>query len=210
MTPAVREDGCLAVARSVLVQRAHHRRGAGSRSATSESSTSSGMTGGCSATGTPEPIYRNRPGPISRGTLWSRAGRLPTTPDLAEYWARRRRKVKPPLDAYTVRLLTKQDGRCTLCGENLLIPDQPPQSPEGWEWWLMWVTKKAIKVDYLVHHTAPNAPRGDRTHLVHASCSRTGKTHPDGERGTPCCNQRPEPPSRPAWAVCRDEWHARS
>jgi hypothetical protein len=37
------------------------------------------------------------------------------------------------------------------------------------------VTKKAIKVDYLVHHTAPNAPRGDRTHLVHASCSRTGK-----------------------------------
>ncbi len=75
-------------------------------------------------------------------------------PDLAEYWAQRRRKVKPPLDSYTVHLLTRQDGRCTLCGENLLTPDQPPQTPEGWEWWFLWVTKKAIKADDLVHHTA--------------------------------------------------------
>src|SRR2546425_4557072 len=101
----------------------------------------------------------------------------PDDPDLAEYWTQRRRKVKPPLDAYTVRLLSKQDGRCTLCGENLLIPDQPPQSPEGWEWWLLWVTKKAIKADYLVHHTASGiSPRDDRTHLVHATCSRTRDT----------------------------------
>jgi RNA-directed DNA polymerase len=96
-------------------------------------------------------------------------------PDLAEYWAQRRRKVKPPLDAYTVRLLSKQDGRCTLCGENLLIPDQPPQTPEGWEWWFLWVTKKAIKADYLVHRTTPNTPRDDQTHLVHATCSRTSR-----------------------------------
>ncbi len=96
-------------------------------------------------------------------------------PDLAEYWAQRRRKVTPPPDSYTVRLLSKQDGRCTLCGENLLISDQPPQSPEGWEWWFLWVTKKAIKADYLVHHTALNTHRDDRTHLVHATCSRTGK-----------------------------------
>jgi ribonuclease BN (tRNA processing enzyme) len=39
----------------------------------------------------------------------------------------------------------------------------------------LWVTKKAIKADYLVHHTAPNTPREDRTHLVHATCNRTGK-----------------------------------
>ena len=103
-----------------------------------------------------------------------KGGASPDDPDLAAYWAQRRRKVTPPLDAYTVRLLSKQDGRCTLCGENLLIPDQPPQSPEGWEWWFLCVTKKAIKVDYLVHHNAPNTPRGDRTHLVHATCSRTG------------------------------------
>jgi hypothetical protein len=40
----------------------------------------------------------------------------------------------------------------------------------------MWVTKKAIKADHLVHHTPPNnTPRDDQTHLVHATCSRTGK-----------------------------------
>src|SRR6266699_320073 len=78
-----------------------------------------------------------------------KGGASPDDPDLAGYWAQRRRKVKPPLDAYTVRLLSKQDGRCTLCGENLLIPDQPPQTPQGWEWWFMWVTKKAIKADHL-------------------------------------------------------------
>jgi RNA-directed DNA polymerase len=104
-----------------------------------------------------------------------KGGASPDDPDLAAYWAQRRCKVTPPLDSYTVRLLTRQDGRCTLCGENLLTPDQPPQSPEGWEWWFLWVTKKAIKVDYLVHHTAPNTPRDDRTHLIHATCSRTGK-----------------------------------
>jgi RNA-directed DNA polymerase len=118
----------------------------------------------------PKPAWTD----ITRHTL-VKGGASPDDPDLAKYWAQRRRRVKPPLDAYTVRLLTKQNGRCTLCGENLIDPDQPPQSPEGWEWWLLWVTRKAIKVDYLVHHTAPNSPRGDRTHLVHASCSRTGK-----------------------------------
>jgi RNA-directed DNA polymerase len=112
---------------------------------------------------------------ITRHTL-VKGGASPDDPDLAAYWARRRRKVKPPLDSYTVRLLSRQDGRCTLCGEDLLIPDQPPQSPEGWEWWFLWVTKKAIKADYLVHRTASGtSPRDDRTHLVHATCSRTGK-----------------------------------
>jgi RNA-directed DNA polymerase len=98
----------------------------------------------------------------------------PDDPDLAGYWADRRRKVKPLLDAYTVRLLSKQDGRCTLCGENLLTPDQPLQTPQGWEWWFRWVTKKAIEVGHLTHHTS-STPRNERTHLVHATCSRTGK-----------------------------------
>jgi RNA-directed DNA polymerase len=97
----------------------------------------------------------------------------PDDPDLASYWAQRRRKVKPPLDSYTVRLLSKQDGRCSICGENLLIPDQPPQTPQGWEWWFLWVTKKAIKADYLVHYHSSSGPHDDRTHLVHATCSRT-------------------------------------
>jgi RNA-directed DNA polymerase len=50
----------------------------------------------------------------------------PDDPDLADYWATRRRRVKPPLDSYNLRLLTRQDGLCPLCGNHLLAPDQPP------------------------------------------------------------------------------------
>ena len=102
-----------------------------------------------------------------------KGGASPDDPALAAYWAQRRQKVKPPLDPYTVRLLSRQDGRCSLCGENLLTPDQPPQSPQGWEHWFLQVTRKAIEADYLVHHDTPSAARGKRTHLVHATCHRS-------------------------------------
>src|SRR5208282_2437940 len=67
--------------------------------------------------------------PIVRHTL-VRSGASPDDPSLAQYWASRRQKVKPPLPLSVVRLLSRQDGRCGLCGENLLTPDQPPQTPE--------------------------------------------------------------------------------
>jgi RNA-directed DNA polymerase len=102
-----------------------------------------------------------------------KGGASPDDPALAGYWAQRRLKVKPPLDDYTVRLLSRQDGRCSLCGENLLTPDQQPQSPQGWEHWFLWVTKKAIEAGYLVHHDTPSAARSKTTHLVHATCHRT-------------------------------------
>src|SRR6478672_4680608 len=38
----------------------------------------------------------------------------PDDPALADYWAERRRKVKPPLDNYTLHLLARQDARCPL------------------------------------------------------------------------------------------------
>jgi RNA-directed DNA polymerase len=119
---------------------------------------------------------------IVRHTL-VKGGASPDDPALAGYWAKRRQKVKPPLDSYTVRLLTRQDGRCTLCGENLLYPDQPPQSPQGWEHWFLQVTRKAIKADYLVHHETPSAARSHKTHLVHATCHRSKQ--PPGRRETP-------------------------
>ena len=56
-------------------------------------------------------------------------GASPDDPDLASYWTKRRRRVKPPLDDYNLRLLARQDGNCPLCGEHLLSADQPPQSP---------------------------------------------------------------------------------
>jgi RNA-directed DNA polymerase len=52
------------------------------------------------------------------------AGRAsPDDPDLRDYWVKRRRKVKPPLDGYNLRLLAKQDGRCPLCKDHLLTDD---------------------------------------------------------------------------------------
>src|SRR5262249_11217948 len=53
----------------------------------------------------------------------------PDDPALAGYWAKRRKKVQPPLDRYTLRLLSRQAGLCPLCGDHLLTAGQPPQSP---------------------------------------------------------------------------------
>jgi len=102
-----------------------------------------------------------------------KGGASPDDPDLAGYWAERRRKVKPPLDSYTMRLLTRQDARCPLCGDHLLIADQPPESPGQWERWWLQLARKAISADYLVHHGRPGPhPDDDQTRLVHASCQR--------------------------------------
>lgn len=101
-----------------------------------------------------------------------KGGASPDDPALAEYWSERRRRVKPPLDGYTLRLLTKQDGRCGLCGGEVLSAEQPPESPTDWERWWLQVVRKAITVDYLVHHGRTGPPDGDQTRLVHASCRR--------------------------------------
>jgi RNA-directed DNA polymerase len=96
----------------------------------------------------------------------------PDDPALAGYWAERRRRVKPPLDRYTLRLLSRQAGLCPLCGEHLLTAGQPPQSPQEWERWWLHVTRRAIAASYLTHHGKPGPPDGDQTRLVHASCQR--------------------------------------
>ncbi|MGO4428142.1 group II intron reverse transcriptase/maturase, partial [Streptomyces sp. MCAF7] len=99
----------------------------------------------------------------------------PDDPELAGYWAARRRKVKPPLDRHTLFLLNRQDGRCPLCGTHLLTPEQPPQSPHDWERWWLSVTRRAIEYDYLVLHGSPGRPGrpdGKHTRLVHALCQR--------------------------------------
>jgi RNA-directed DNA polymerase len=96
----------------------------------------------------------------------------PDDPALTAYWARRRQRVKPPLDRYTLRLLTRQAGLCPLCGDRLLTPGQPPQSPSQWERWWLQVTRQAIAASYLALHGRPGPPADDQTRLVHASCQR--------------------------------------
>ena len=113
--------------------------------------------------------------PIVRHTL-GKGGASPDDPALAGYWAERRQRIKPPLDGYTLRLLTRQDGRCPLCRNELLSADQPPQSPREWERWWLQIIRRAIVADYLVHHGRSGSPDGDRTRLVHASCNRESRT----------------------------------
>jgi RNA-directed DNA polymerase len=48
----------------------------------------------------------------------------PDDPALADFWVSRRWRSKPPLGSYTLSLLTRQDGRCPLCGD----PCSPPIS----------------------------------------------------------------------------------
>ena len=113
---------------------------------------------------------------------WSKAGHHPMTRP-GRILGATPPEGQTPLDSYTVRLLSRQDGRCSLCGENLLTRDQPPQSPEGWERWFLQVTRQAIKADYLVHHDTPSAARSNRTHLVHDTCHRS-KNQPRTARNT--------------------------
>ena len=113
----------------------------------------------------------------------------PDDPALAAYWAKRREKIKPPLDKYSLRLLTAQHGLCPLCGDYLLSADQPPQSPQQWETWWLSVTRKAIAASYLTHHGQPSMPHDDRTRLVHASCQRASQArqrrNPELQPATP-------------------------
>jgi RNA-directed DNA polymerase len=121
----------------------------------------------------------------------------PDDPALASYWATRRR-VRLPLDKYTLRLLTRQAGMCPLCGDHLLTPDQPPQSPHQWERWWLQVTRQAIAASYLAHDGRPGPGRDEHTRLVHASCQRA---------------QRPPASTRTAREAClsrvRGNAHAR-
>ncbi len=78
----------------------------------------------------------------------------------------------PALDGYTLRLLTRQDARCPLCGDQLLSAEQPPQSPPEWARWWLHLTRRAIAASYLTHHRGPGPADGDQTRLVHASCHR--------------------------------------
>jgi RNA-directed DNA polymerase len=137
-------------------------------------------------------VFGNRAGADERGSIphlvkfaWTPIVRhqmvtgtaSPDDPDLADYWATRRQRAKPPLDSYNLRLLTRQDGRCPICRDHLLSPDQPPQSPREWERWWLSVVRKAIAADYLVHQDGHGTPDGNRTRLIHASCGRELQAH---------------------------------
>jgi len=112
----------------------------------------------------------------------------PDDPALTDYWARRRRRSRPPLDRSTLRLLQEQDGRCDLCGGYLLHADREPDSPQQWEQWLA-ATRKAITKHYVIAHAGTGTTHGHR--LTHIHCHR--RTTGGGEEtGTSAHLNRPE------------------
>jgi RNA-directed DNA polymerase len=93
-------------------------------------------------------------------------------PALAEYWAARRRKGKPPLSPIGLRLLERQHGRCPLCGDLLLHADREPQSPREWEQWLK-VTRTAIRRNAITADPGLARPDEPATfRLIHTHCHR--------------------------------------
>jgi RNA-directed DNA polymerase len=99
-------------------------------------------------------------------------GSSPDDPTLIDYWARRRRRVKPPLGQATLRLLQAQRGRCPLCGDLLLHADREPQNPHEWEQWFR-VTRKAIRKHAIAVDPGCGTPDEHvALRLVHASCLR--------------------------------------
>lgn len=93
-------------------------------------------------------------------------------PALADFWAKRRRRGKPPLGKATLHLLQRQDGRCPLCGGLLLHADHEPQTPDQWEQWLK-VTRTAIRKHAITADAGNGKP--DKTaapRLIHTHCHR--------------------------------------
>ena len=101
-----------------------------------------------------------------------RAGSSPDDPALAEYWAERRRKRKPPpLDQHTLKLLRAQDGRCPVCEGVLLDDGIEPQSPQEWEQWFM-AARRTMRKQRVVHRVDGSGGERSSYRLLHAHCHR--------------------------------------
>lgn len=112
----------------------------------------------------------------------------PDDPALAEYWAWRRGRKKPPLDRGRLRALIAQNGRCPLCGGLLLHADCEPQTPDDWEQWST-VTRLAVRKHAITMTTGPSTPLDIPTfRLIHTGCQRR-LTHDKGKPTGTTCHQ---------------------
>jgi RNA-directed DNA polymerase len=91
----------------------------------------------------------------------------PDDPELADYWAWRRRKAPLPINRTALWLHRAQDGRCAICKSNLISVEDRPQTPREWETWLA-TTRKTIDVAWEPDRTDKAEPR-----LIHLGCNLT-------------------------------------
>jgi RNA-directed DNA polymerase len=101
------------------------------------------------------------------------AGRAsPDDPDLAEYWAKRRERIRPPVSPATWHLLRRQHGRCPLCRGLLLYASHEPHDERKWEQWHTTI-RKAIRKEAITAVMDLGTP-GEQVayRLIHAHCRR--------------------------------------
>ena len=96
----------------------------------------------------------------------------PDDPELADYWAWRRRKAPLPINRTALRLYKAQDGRCAICKTTLLAASARPQTPRDWEHWLA-TTRKTIDVVWNTARTDAAEPR-----LIHLNCNHHPRQPP--------------------------------
>jgi RNA-directed DNA polymerase len=96
-----------------------------------------------------------------------RHGASPDDPELADYWAWRRRKAPLPINRTALRLHREQDGRCAICESTLVAVEDRPQTPREWETWLA-TTRKTIDVVWEPRRSGLAEPR-----LIHLGCQPT-------------------------------------
>jgi RNA-directed DNA polymerase len=95
----------------------------------------------------------------------------PDDPALAQYWANRRRRRKPPQLAESCQdALRDQQGLCPLCKQPLLYTDSLPDSPTQWEQWYATI-RKAMTRQAITEHSSGRT----KHRLVHAYCARRHK-----------------------------------
>ncbi len=108
-------------------------------------------------------------------------------PDLADYWAKRRQRITPPLDGVSLGLLKTQRGRCLLCDELLLFADLEPQSPDELEQWVR-VTRKAVRKQAITTEAGDGMlDESAALRLVHADCQRRSRAAVDMEKPVSAC-----------------------
>jgi len=94
----------------------------------------------------------------------------PDDPTLADYWAARKRRRKPPINRWDRIQLERQHGSCPICGGLLLHADTEPQTPDEWETWINTV-RRAIRRQAITEQPGTN-DGPSATRLVHAHCAR--------------------------------------
>ena len=111
----------------------------------------------------------------------------PDDPALAEYWAERRRRRKPPLDNARLHLIQAQAGHCPLCRGLLLHADHEPQTPSEWEQWVK-VTRTAIRRQAItVNAGFGTSDETAALRLIHTHCARRiSNSHAHGKGSSAC------------------------